>query len=143
MLIRHCAGGVVFFEDRVFLLKNEKGEWILPKGVIRNGKIANEVALSRVRYEGGVTAKIISSVGETGYEFFSHTRKCPVHNQVHWFLMETEWPEFSVNKTENFLDGGFFKVDDALELITYSQDKALVSLAFQKYQVYQEGNTAQ
>jgi len=36
MLTRVCAGGVVFQEDRVFILKNDKGEWILPKGVVRS-----------------------------------------------------------------------------------------------------------
>ena len=74
MLVRQCAGGVVFLGDKVFLLKNDKGEWVLPKGVIRNGKTASEVALSRVRYEGGVSAKIIHSVGETNYEFFSNSQ---------------------------------------------------------------------
>ena len=57
MLVRQCAGGVVFLGDKVFLLKNDKGEWVLPKGVIRNGKTASEVALSRVRYEGGVSVE--------------------------------------------------------------------------------------
>ena len=37
MLRRNCAGGVVFFDDKVFILKNDKGEWVLPKGVIRKG----------------------------------------------------------------------------------------------------------
>lgn len=137
MLIRHCAGGVVFHGNSVFLLKNDKSEWVLPKGVIRNGKIANEVAITRVRYEGGVDAQIIASVGETSYEFYSNTRKCPVHNQIHWFLMEATSDKYSVNKMENFSDGGFFTIEEALEKITYSQDKSLVSLAFKKYQEYQ------
>lgn len=136
MLIRHCAGGVVFYGDSVFLLKNDKGEWVLPKGVIRNGKIANEVALTRVRYEGGVEAKIVGSVGETSYEFYSNSRKCPVHNQIHWFLMEAVSDKYSVNKMEDFTDGGFFEINEALEKITYSQDKSLVSLAYKMYGKY-------
>lgn len=139
MLVRHCAGGVVFHGEEVFLLKNDKNEWVLPKGVIRNGKIANEVAIARVRYEGGVDAKIIASVGETAYEFYSNTRKCPVHNKIHWFLMEAENGNYSVNKMEDFSDGGFFPIDEAIEKVTYSQDKSLVSLAYQKYKAYQNG----
>lgn len=138
MLIRQCAGGVVFHEDDVFLLKNDKNEWVLPKGVIRNGKVANEVAIARVRYEGGVDAKIIDSVGETLYEFYSNTRKCPVRNKIQWFLMEADSGDFSVNKMEDFTDGGFFHIDEAIEKITYSQDKSLVSLAYRKYQEYQK-----
>ena len=34
MLYRNCAGGVVFFKDQVLLLKNDKGEWVLPKGYV-------------------------------------------------------------------------------------------------------------
>jgi len=138
MLVRQCAGGVVFIQDKVFLLKNDKAEWVLPKGVIRNGKIASEVAISRVRYEGGVDGKIIHSVGETNYEFFSNSRRCPVRNQVKWFLMEAANENYSVNKIEGFTDGGFFAIDEALDLITYSQDKALVNLAFRQYKSFLE-----
>lgn len=136
MLVRQCAGGVVFHQDKVFLLKNDKGEWVLPKGVIRNGKTASEVAVSRVRYEGGVDAKIIHSVGETNYEFYSNSRRCPVRNQVKWFLMDAPKENYSVNKIEAFTDGGFFEIHEALELVTYSQDKALVNLAFKQYRSF-------
>lgn len=136
MIVRQCAGGVVFYGESVFLLENEKGEWVLPKGVIRNGKIANEVAITRVRYEGGVNAQIISSAGETSYEFFSFTRKRPVCNRINWFVMEASKPEFSINRMEGFKNGGFFKIEDALKKITYSQDQALVRYAYRKYQEY-------
>ena len=141
MLVRQCAGGVVFYKDKAFLLKNDKGEWVLPKGVIRNGKISSEVAVSRVRYEGGVDAKIIHSVGETNYEFFSNSRRCPVRNQVKWFLMEALSDSYSYNKMEGFTDGGFFPIDEALDMITYSQDKALVNLAYKQYQSFLEEET--
>jgi len=70
--MRNCAGGVVFNGDQVFILKNDKGEWVLPKGVIRNGNLATEVALRRVKEEAGIDAEIISTAGETCYEFFSY-----------------------------------------------------------------------
>lgn len=138
MLVRQCAGGVVFYGETVFLLQNDKGEWVLPKGVIRNGKIANEVAVTRVRYEGGVSARIISSAGETSYEFFSYSRKRPVCNRINWFVMEALEPEFSVNRMEGFQNGGFYPISEALEKITYSQDQALVRYAYKKYLEYLE-----
>ena len=51
MIVRNCAGGVVFWGDQVFLLKNDKGEWVLPKGVIRDKRMPAEVALERVKTE--------------------------------------------------------------------------------------------
>lgn len=136
MLVRQCAGGVVFNGESVFLLQNDKGEWVLPKGLIKNGKIANEVAVTRVRYEGGVSGRIISSAGETSYEFFSMSRKRPVCNRINWFVMEASKPEFSINRMEGFKNGGFFGIDDALKKITYSQDQALVRYAYRKYREY-------
>ena len=133
MLKRVCAGGVVFSGDRVLLLKNEKGEWVLPKGVIRNGGLSREVALRRVKEEAGVDAEIISAVGETSYEFFSVTRQRPVCNEITWYLMTALNTDYKISESDGFLDGGFFPIDDAINRITYSQDKALVSLSYKKY----------
>lgn len=138
MLTRICSGGVVFTADKVLILKNDKGEWVLPKGVIRPGKLALEVALDRVKIEAGVDAKIISCVGETCYEFYSYTRHRPVCNQITWFLMEALDESSTPNKELGFSDGGFYTIGKALEMVTYSQDKSLVRLSYKKYLEYKE-----
>ena len=135
---RNCAGGVVFSGARVLLLQNDKGEWVLPKGVIRSGERAGEVALQRVKQEGGVTAKIIAPAGETCYEFFSVSRRAPISNKVDWFIMQADDEEYIINKGEGFQDGGFYSLDEAGDRITYSQDQSLVRLAFEKYLAFQE-----
>jgi 8-oxo-dGTP pyrophosphatase MutT (NUDIX family) len=132
MLIRNCAGGVVFNGDKVFLLKNEKDEWVLPKGLIRNGRLPSEVAVDRVKIEAGISAEIIFTAGQTNYEFFSVTRKMPVCNRITWYIVRALDDEFTVSKDEGFKDGGYFTLDEAMNLITYSQDKALVRLSFEK-----------
>ena len=73
--VRNCAGGVVFAGDDVFLLKNDKGEWIMPKGIIRDRRNAREVALYRVEDEAGIQAEIVGFVGRTSYDFYSQTRR--------------------------------------------------------------------
>jgi len=133
MLMRNCAGGVVFNGDQVFLLKNEKGEWVLPKGVIRDGELPTEVALRRVKQEAGIDAEIISTAGETCYEFFSISRQCPVCNQITWYIMRALNDEYKINKDEGFTGGGYFPIAEAIRRITYSQDKALVNLSYKKY----------
>ena len=130
---RDCAGGVVFHEDKVFLLKNDKGDWILPKGVIKSGELASDVAIERVMIEGGVKASIVAPAGETRYEFFSVSRRAPISNRIDWFIMQAEDDKYSINKEEGFQDGGFYLTDEADERITYSQDKSLVRLAYEKY----------
>lgn len=132
MLVRNCAGGVVFSGEKVFLLKNDKGEWVLPKGAIRNGDTANEVALQRVNEEAGLAVEIISPIGNTSYEFYSVTRQKPVCNKIVWYIMKSQDNSFKI-KEDEFIDGGFFWVDDAMRLVTYSQDKSLLSLSYKKY----------
>lgn len=133
MIVRNCAGGVVFNENRVFILKNDKDEWVLPKGKIRNGSLPTETAISRVKYETGVDANIVSTAGETSYEFFSLSRKQEVYNSIIWYIMEAESDNYKVNNEEGFKDGGFYPVDQAINMITYSQDKSLVNLSYKKY----------
>lgn len=133
MIFRKCAGGVVFHGDNIFLLKNDKGEWVLPKGVIREKQLVQNVALDRVQKEAGIEAEIISTAGETSYEFYSMSRRQPVCNKIIWFVMKAGTPEYRIAFEQGFLDGDYFPVEKALELITYSQDKALVSVAYEKY----------
>jgi ADP-ribose pyrophosphatase YjhB (NUDIX family) len=133
MLVRNCSGGVVFSGDKVLLLQNEKHEWVFPKGVIRNGDYPDEVAVSRVLLEAGVKARIISSAGRTNYEFYSISRQRPVCNKIVWYIMTTDQTGTTPNEAQNFQDGGFYQVDEAMEMVTYSQDKSLLMLSFQKY----------
>ena len=138
MRLRNCAGGVVFSGDKVLILQNDKGDWVLPKGVIREGEPVSEVAINRVEHEAGVKAKIIAPAGETCYEFFSASRRVPICNKIDWFIMESDNEQFKVNKDEDFQDGGYFTMDKAAKLITYSQDRALVRLAHEKYLAFKK-----
>ncbi|EMS70103.1 NUDIX hydrolase [Ruminiclostridium cellobioparum] len=133
MLVRNCAGGVVFSGEKVFLLKNEKDEWVLPKGVIKIGEYPDEVARRRVKEEAGINAEIISTAGNTNYEFFSVTRQRPVCNKITWYVMKSLDDKFEVNKEENFTDGGYFTIEEALQKITYSQDRSLINCSYSKY----------
>lgn len=133
MLVRSCAGGVVFNGEKVFLLKNDKGEWVLPKGIIRNGDLSNEVALKRVKEEAGISAQIVSPAGHTSYEFFSVTRQKPVCNKIIWYIMKSLDDNFEICKNENFIDGGYFDLEDAIKRTTYSQDKSLLNLSYRKF----------
>jgi len=138
MIVRNCAGGVVFKGDKVLILKNEKNEWVLPKGKIRNGSLPTETAINRVKYETGVDAAIVSTAGETSYEFFSLSRKQAVCNIIIWYVMEAIGGAVDANEEEGFQEGDFYPVEQAIEMITHSQDKSLVSLSYNKYLDYKK-----
>jgi 8-oxo-dGTP pyrophosphatase MutT (NUDIX family) len=133
MLLRNCAGGVVFSNDKVFLMENEKGEWVFPKGVIKNGEMHSEVAIRRVMEEGGIDAVIVSPAGRTNYEFFSVTRQQPVCNRITWYIMMAPNEEYTIGEPEKFIKAGFYTIESAMEKITYSQDRSLLHISYQKY----------
>ncbi len=133
MLIRNCAGGIVFYDHKVLILKNEKSEWVFPKGVIRTDDSPETIAKSRVFLEAGVKADIISAAGMTNYEFYSVSRQRPVCNRITWFVMEAVSDECSPNTAQNFTGGGFYPIDEAVSMITYSQDKSLLMVSYQHY----------
>ncbi len=139
MIFRECAGGVVFWQDKVFLLKSDKQEWVLPKGVIRDKRLKQEVALERVFKEAGIRAEIISTAGETSYEFYSMTRHQPVCNRITWYVMRAQAGDYRIAFEQGFADGDYFTLAEALEKVTYSQDKALVSVAHEKYREIESG----
>lgn len=138
MIVRNCAGGVVFNDDKVLILKNEKNEWVLPKGKIRKEQLPPETAVHRVKYETGVDGEIVSPAGETVYEFYSITRNQPVCNKITWYIMESEDQDSYINKEEGFQEGGFYTIEEAIDKVTYSQDKSLVSLSYKKYLEFKE-----
>ena len=136
--IRSCAGGVVFSGDDVFLLMSDRGEWVMPKGVIRNRNRSNDVALWRVEDEAGIHAEIIGIAGNTRYDFFSESRGKEVSNRIQWFTMVAADHEFHVSYEQGFLNGGYFPVDRALELLSYEGDRDILRNACQIYQKYRE-----
>lgn len=138
MIVRKCSGGVVFNGDKVLILKNDKDEWVLPKGKIRDGLLPTETAISRVKYETGADANIVSTAGETSYEFFSLSRKQEVYNKIIWYVMEAVDEKLKINKEEGFKDGGFYNIDKAIDMVTHSQEKSLVSLSYKKYLEFKE-----
>lgn len=138
MLIRDCAGGIVFCANQVLLIQNEKSEWGFPKGVIRDGDTPDDVAIWRVKDESDIDARIIALAGKTSYEFFSITRRRPVANRIKWYLMVCDEPIAKANTEQGFLAAKFLPIEEAIKQVTYSQDRSLLMLASQKYRELSE-----
>lgn len=135
-VIRSCAGGVVFSGNDVFLLMSDRGEWVMPKGVIRNRNRSNDVALWRVEDEAGIHAEIIGIAGNTRYDFFSESRGKEVSNRIQWFTMVAPDHSFRISYDQGFLNGGYFSIERALELLSFDGDKEIIRSAYQIYQRY-------
>lgn len=139
MIVRHCAGGVVFYANKVLLVKNDRGEWTLPKGKLHDGGLQYESAVKRVKEETGVDARVLEVAGDTMYEFFSRSRQREVCNAVTWYVMETDSTDYILK--DEFADGGFYKTKEALDLLTHSKEKSLVEISYKKYKEIKKNTT--
>ena len=131
MIVRHCAGGVVFYANKVLLVKNDRGEWTLPKGKVCNDNFQHESAILRVKEETGVDATILDVAGDTMYEFFSRSRQQEVCNAVVWYVMEANSSSYKIS--DDLVDIGFFKVKEALDILSHNKEKSLVDISYKKY----------
>ena len=136
MIVRRCSGGVVFYANKVLLVENDRGEWTLPKGKIVGDGLPHESAIQRVKLETGVDARILDIAGDTIYEFFSRSRNQRVCNAIMWYVMEAESVELDISK--EFLRGGFYKVSEAIEMLSHSKEKSLVDVSYKKYKNYKK-----
>ncbi|MGL5717966.1 MAG: NUDIX domain-containing protein [Paraclostridium sp.] len=132
MILRRCAGGVVFYANKVLLVRNDKNEWTLPKGKIGEVELPIEAAPIKVRVETGVEAKVLDMAGDTVYDFYSRTREEKVCNAIMWYIMESENTKCET-KEEDLIDVGFFRVKDAIEMLTHNKEKSLVDISYRKY----------
>ena len=114
MILRRCAGGVVFYANKVLLVKNDRNEWTLPKGKIGENELPNEIAPAKVKKETGIDAKVLDMAGDTVYEFYSRTRQQEVCNAIVWYIMESQNTNFIANE------------DELIE-------KSLVDISYKKY----------
>lgn len=131
MIVRRCAGGIVFYANKVLLLKNDRDEWTLPKGKIHDGELTQDSAIQRVKEETGIDATTLQVAGDTMYEFFSRSRQQQVCNAISWYVMEAQNTEYIIKG--DFKDGGFYKVKEALEMLTHNKEKSLVEISYKKY----------
>lgn len=139
MIVRHCAGGVVFYANKVLLVKNDRDEWTLPKGKIHDGELNHNSAILRVKEETGIDANIIDTAGDTMYEFYSRSRQQEVCNAIIWYIMDTNSTDYILK--DEFKDGGFYKVKDAMEMLSHSKEKSLVDISYKKYKDLKKNNS--
>ncbi|HHV61926.1 MAG TPA: NUDIX hydrolase [Firmicutes bacterium] len=122
------------WNGKVFILKNHRLEWVLPKGKVEPGETLEETALREVREETGIDATIVSKVGETKYVYISEVTGETVDKTVHWYLMRPSRHDFKLNREEGFTDGGWVPYEVAIDRLTF--DGELVKKALQYMEAY-------
>ena len=124
------AGGIVFnSRGQVLLTKHSQNKhWSFPKGLIDPGQTTEEAALREVKEEGGVEAEIIGKVGYSKYVYMLKGEK--IFKVVTYFLMKYVSGDIADHDWE-VEEAGWYEPGDALEQLTFSQDKTLLKKALE------------
>lgn len=128
MLVKNCAGALTFWGDKVFLLKDDKGEWTFPKTIIRMNELPGDAALRSLRENVGITARIISTAGHVSYEISSKTQCQPIYNKIFWYVMTSQKQDFLIHEEKGFTKGGYFPLEEAIKILTRNHHKAILNL---------------
>ena len=121
------AGGVVFLDGQVVLLRRHSGEWVMPKGHVEAAETHEEAAQREVEEETGLRARVLARLGETCYAFALPHWPRPHQKTVHWFLMEAEGGVLSPEAT--FAGGDLVDPEQALTLLAYENDRGMLRRA--------------
>jgi len=116
------SGGVVFHANRVLILQYQDGTWTFPKGHLEPGEAEQTAAVREVLEEAGVRAEIMERIGETRY-----TNVRGEDREVLWFTMSAE--SEAVRLEETFMNGGFYALERARELLSFPEDRDLLERA--------------
>lgn len=117
------AGGVVFDgSGNVLLLRHRNGTWVFPKGHIEEEEAPLTTALREIREEAGLEAHCSDPNTTFTTEYVNaHGER----RRITWFLMEARSGTF--RKSEDlFPEGGFREPAEALNLLTFPQDRELL-----------------
>jgi diadenosine hexaphosphate hydrolase (ATP-forming) len=116
------SGGVVFFENSVLILQYKDGTWTFPKGHLEVGETEQQAAEREVLEEAGVRAKSLERIGETRY-----INNRGEAREVRWFTMNADVESIKLEST--FMNGGFFTLERAGELLSFPEDRDLLERA--------------
>ena len=129
------CGGVIIFRGKILLLyknyRNRYEGWVLPKGTVEPGETHEQTALREVHEEAGVSARIISYIGDSHYSF--KVVKDMIDKEVHWYLMTVDSYYSCPQHEEYFLDSGFYKYHEAYHLLKFANEKHILELAYEEY----------
>ncbi len=112
----------MFGPDGVLLIRYRSGAWAFPKGHVEPGETLEQTAIREVREEGGVEASLLAELASTRY---TNDRQEP--RQIHWYAMRTASRAPVLEDT--FGEGGFFAPEEAMQMLSYPEDRRLLSQA--------------
>ena len=133
-----AAGGIVFYDDLIIIVKNKRGDlnsnksfWGFPKGHLEDGEKPSEAAVREVYEETGFLVELNSDkpIAESRYEIKSEDG---VVNKTVWFYDMKVVSAFKKEPDDEILELAIVGYDEAIKLLTFEEDKKILKYVFNK-----------
>jgi len=121
------AGGVLFKDGEVLLIKNPSDVWTFPKGLVEAGEKPENTAIREVFEETGVKGKIVAPIGDIRYWYVREREK--IRKRVLFYLME--YLEGEPRPSWEVKDAKFFPQEEVKRLLKYKGDKEIFEKALE------------
>lgn len=129
MLYEKSCGGVIIDGDKVLLIKNKRSaHWSFPKGHMEHGESPVQTALREIREETGLRVIINPDVSST----INYNPTFEVSKDVTYFLARP-WQGILSPQESEVSELEWLTIDEALEAITYEQEKEVLRKIYQMY----------
>lgn len=126
------AGGIVYKDNHLLMLKKKNGDWVLPKGRIEDGETLEETAIREVKEETNIDAKIVDYLGATTYSFSNFwTNYSLINKTVSWYLMKAKTFILIPLEEEGFVDARFISIDKVMSIARYKDEKKVIAKAIE------------
>ena len=129
------CGAVIynFFDGELYilLLEHNKGHWSFSKGHVEKGESEKETALREIKEETNLEVEIDLNFREVSV----YSPKKNVMKEVIFFLATPKMGNISPQLSE-INEIKWYKYDDALNVITYDNDRKILKLAYSYIKKY-------
>ena len=133
-----AAGGIVFYNNMIVLVKNRRDEggndrsfWGYPKGHLEDGEKPSEAALREVYEETGFKVELCSEtpIVESRYQIDLENT---VVNKTVWFYEMKVIKAFEKEPDDEIAELSVVTYEKAIELLTFDEDKKILKYVFNR-----------
>lgn len=118
-----CMSIVYAKSEEKFMLLNNEGEWVFPKGHLESGETFVETAIREAREESGVKLSAKDCVGQVDeFSFYFDGEDALKVIKVFGFCIE-KCQKIKLNSDEGFCDGGWFSAEEILKRLAHQDAK--------------------